>query len=608
MAVLGRSSVFTFESSAHPTHVLQSLEEQRQRDVLCDITVVTAEGQSFRAHRSVLASCSEYFSQRISSLSSQNIVVTLPPEVTAAGFEPLLKFAYTSKLLFSKEDVFDIQTSATALGFKDLDGACFDFLLPKFFSSTPAGAVRKTCCKEKCKKGLSKELSDSDEVLLDDKEVKPVDDSPYQEEVSFQCNNSDTIKSLDVERPATPVTPVRERAGHDNVTLCPKYRKFQMLWGKDAEKSQARPVIKYYCDSPCSSNSESGSCPLRVSRQVEDLFDNRLGNFHLSDATKKEKLCERQENAETTCKVKEIDKLMSPECPQDVPETIGSLGKNEVAVNLEENNMAMAQISCMNAKEEDSPEQGRKQNDIKTCNWTSDEAKNPSASLDWLNVQSTRGWQFPKCEYEGASQAGLSSVNSGEDSDTEETEVFCEAYARERAKQVQLPFPVDQIVAMSRNDFQELLDKQNLTREQLELVRDMRRRSKNRLAAKRCRKRKLDCIYNLQCEINKLKTEREMLIQERSRLSQLRNKTCHSVSTLCQRVCASGNGSSEQLQQLANYTSVECPLASYIPFIDSLLSSHHQQMFTSGAAGDGDHCSDCATAQEPKHDDHNPPV
>uniref|UniRef100_A0A8C6SRN3 BTB and CNC homology 1, basic leucine zipper transcription factor 1 b n=1 Tax=Neogobius melanostomus TaxID=47308 RepID=A0A8C6SRN3_9GOBI len=106
-----RSSAFTFESSLHPGHVLRSLEEQRQRDVLCDVTVVTAEGQSFRAHRSVLASCSEYFSQRVSSMCIQNAVITLPLEVRlSAGFEPLLKF--------------------------DLDGACFDFLLPKFFSST----------------------------------------------------------------------------------------------------------------------------------------------------------------------------------------------------------------------------------------------------------------------------------------------------------------------------------------------------------------------------------------------------------------------------------------------------------------------------------------
>uniref|UniRef100_A0A3B4APV9 BTB domain-containing protein n=1 Tax=Periophthalmus magnuspinnatus TaxID=409849 RepID=A0A3B4APV9_9GOBI len=136
-----KTAMFTFESSVHPNHVLRSLEEQRQRDILCDVTVVTAEGQSFRAHRAVLASCSEYFSQRISSLAGQNPVITLPSEVTAAGFEPLLKFSYTSKLLFGKEDVLDIQTSASALGFKDLDGACFDFLLPKFFSSTKACVI-----------------------------------------------------------------------------------------------------------------------------------------------------------------------------------------------------------------------------------------------------------------------------------------------------------------------------------------------------------------------------------------------------------------------------------------------------------------------------------
>lgn len=75
-----RSSVFTFESTAHSTHVLSSLDEQRRRDVLCDVTVVV-EGQSFRAHHSVLASCSEYFAQRISSFTQHGAVVTLPQEV-----------------------------------------------------------------------------------------------------------------------------------------------------------------------------------------------------------------------------------------------------------------------------------------------------------------------------------------------------------------------------------------------------------------------------------------------------------------------------------------------------------------------------------------------
>lgn len=626
MAVPGRSSVFTYESKVHPSHVLLSLESQRQQDLLCDVTVVTGKGQSFRAHRSVLASCSEYFSQRISSLSSQNTVIMLPLEVTAAGFEPLLKFAYTSKLLLCKEDVYDIQTCVSALGFRDLDGACFDFLLPKFLSSTKACAVRKTCCKKKCKKGSPKDVSECDEVLLDAKEVKPVADSPQQQEAAFQCNDSDTIKSLNTVCPIPPVTPVGEIARNNKVTQCPKYRKFQMACGKETDKSQPKPVIKYNCSSPCSNNSESGSCPLGVSRPVEDLFDSKLGNFHPADVNKNEELCgkkqqiELQESKEPLSKVKETDKgkgkwstmFASPEGIQDNQESIESLAQNMVA---EENyTFNMAQRECMKDEEEiiDRPEEGA-QNNIKNFygNLTCDKAimsysslegfiaqlSNPLQDLD----QSISGWQCPKSsQCEGASQSGLSSFNSGDDSDTE---VYCEAYARERARQVQLPFPVEQIVVMSRNDFQELLDKQNLTQEQLELVRDMRRRSKNREAAKRCRKRKLDCIYNLQCEINKLKTEREMLIQERSRLSQLRLKTCHSVSALCQRVYAGTNLPPEQLQQLAKYNTAECPLASYMPFIDSLLSSQHQQssqVFSEGGEDD-DHCSNTITTQKSKH-------
>lgn len=70
------------------------------------------------------------------------------------------------------------------------------------------------------------------------------------------------------------------------------------------------------------------------------------------------------------------------------------------------------------------------------------------------------------------------------------------------------------------------------------------------------------------------KTEREKLIMEKSQLNHLKSKTCHSVSTLCQRVCSEANLQPEQLQVLAKYTTPDCPLSSFFPHIDALLSQH----------------------------------
>lgn len=100
-----RVSVFTFQSAVHSTHVLRCLNDQRLQDVLCDVTVAV-EDRSFRAHCSVLASCSEYFRSRVSSVTRQNPIITLPDEVCVLMFmKKLFGFINNSvtTLLFVKK-------------------------------------------------------------------------------------------------------------------------------------------------------------------------------------------------------------------------------------------------------------------------------------------------------------------------------------------------------------------------------------------------------------------------------------------------------------------------------------------------------------------------
>lgn len=61
---------------------------------------------------------------------------------------------------------------------------------------------------------------------------------------------------------------------------------------------------------------------------------------------------------------------------------------------------------------------------------------------------------------------------------------------------------------------------------------------------------------------------------EKNQLSQMKSKTCHSVSTLCQRVCSEANLQPDQLQVLTKYTASDCPLTSFFPHIDAPLSQH----------------------------------
>ncbi|XP_004583336.4 transcription factor NF-E2 45 kDa subunit [Ochotona princeps] len=84
-----------------------------------------------------------------------------------------------------------------------------------------------------------------------------------------------------------------------------------------------------------------------------------------------------------------------------------------------------------------------------------------------------------------------------------------------RALAMKIPFPTDKIVNLPVDDFNELLARYPLTESQLALVRDIRRRGKNKVAAQNCRKRKLETIVQLERELQRLGSERERLLRAR---------------------------------------------------------------------------------------------
>uniref|UniRef100_A0A8K9XA33 BTB and CNC homology 1, basic leucine zipper transcription factor 1 b n=1 Tax=Oncorhynchus mykiss TaxID=8022 RepID=A0A8K9XA33_ONCMY len=908
-----RSSVFTFESSVHSCHVLRCLDDQRRRDLLCDITVL-AEGRSFRAHRSVLASCSDYFTHRVSSHAPQGLVVTLPQEVTVSGLEPLLQFAYTSKLLFSKDNVMEIRHCASILGFRDLDSACFDFLLPKFFSSSSPSFQRKTCCKTRCRRqSPGSELSNIDtnkDVLDDDKGVRVVSDSPVEQDVGGQPANDETGRKSKYLTPP-PEADIQSDGQTDYSLQCPKYRKFQQACGKvrpcveicvpetnhdsPVGREEGCPLPLHLPTSvrPCSSGvgfregpavetssgenysllsqtqtdqagqgeveqrtdqagqgeveqrtdqagqgeveqrtdqAGQGEVEQRTDQagqgEVEQRTDqagqgeveqrtDQAGQGEVEQRTGEEDDEEKRETNEGKRKMDErrreadeestdkyerrgeteerrrgeteerrrgeteerrrgeteerrrgeteersrgeteerrrgeteerrrgeteerrrgeteerrrgeteerrrgeteerrrgeteersrgeteerrrgeteerrrgerasgVDchssvlplvevssgRLVSCEespglgtaphrCPLEVPgldkQSPGGVGEGGCVLGGRGHHEGIdSGVSCLPQTEQEQGERARRKvgrriehgrsesgaGERRERGWEerssverevaehlahglwselpssppllqdfpateSGNLRSSSSTLDWLHqldISSSTG----DCPFlhgldretdggtdrgtgegtdsgtmsatglgcEGSSQLEkspcVSSLTSGDDGDSDcfDTEGDSESCSySQRVREVQLPFSVGRIVGLSRNDFQLMLRHQTLTREQLDFVHDVRRRSKNRIAAQRCRKRKLDCIHNLECEIDKLRTEKNQLISERSHLNQMKLNTWHSVSALCQRVCSEAALRPEQLQVLAKYSSPDCPLSALI--------------------------------------------
>ncbi|KAM8836746.1 endoplasmic reticulum membrane sensor NFE2L1b isoform 1-T3 [Spinachia spinachia] len=84
-----------------------------------------------------------------------------------------------------------------------------------------------------------------------------------------------------------------------------------------------------------------------------------------------------------------------------------------------------------------------------------------------------------------------------------------------RARSMKIPFSNEKIINLPVEEFNELLAKHHLSEGQMALIRDIRRRGKNKMAAQNCRKRKLDTIINLEQGVQDLRRDKARLLKEK---------------------------------------------------------------------------------------------
>ncbi|XP_007941710.1 transcription regulator protein BACH1 [Orycteropus afer afer] len=651
---LNENEVFAYESSVHSTNVLLNLNDQRKKDVLCDVTVFV-ESQRFRAHRAMLAACSSYFQARIVGQADAELNITLPEEVTVKGFEPLIQFVYTAKLILSKDNVDEVRKCVEFLGVHNIEESCFHFFKYKCLDSNvdQQEFPRKKCFPSHCQKTDFKfSLLDQKDLEVDEVEKFLENENvqtPHSKLSQYQGNSkaspplqdsaSQTCESMCLEKDAALALP----------SLCPKYRKFQKAFGtdrvhtgdsivKDNQASSVQPnetseneclggvqdcadlqVILKCEESKTPAEREetkkkdlTSECPT-VKAEVTPFPHNSstdphglysLSLLHTYDQYGDLNFASMQNTAVLTekplsCTDVQEEKTFSgsqdlhlksdagPREDSSLASSDRSSVEREVAEHLAKgfwsdicSTDSPCQMQLSPAVAKDVPEQIYSQKRFE-CPWLGiriSESPEPgqrtfttlrSVNCPFISTLSTEGCSssleigsddyVPEPQQEPCPYACVISLGDDSETDTEgDSESFS---AREQECEVKLPFNEQRIISLSRNDFQSLLKMHKLTPEQLDCIHDIRRRSKNRIAAQRCRKRKLDCIQNLESEIEKLQNEKESLLKERDHILSTLGETKQNLTGLCQQVCKEAALSQEQIQILAKYSASDCPLS-----------------------------------------------
>lgn len=146
-------------------------------------------------------------------------------QVTARGFAPLLQFAYTAKLLLSRENIQEVIRCADFLRMHNLEDSCFRFLEAQLRSEEDGSPL--------CHK-VAAEANNSEDESMQSEAVRPA--SPrarhYADGLASSRRPDDDRLTM-----ATPgnLTDGRldfDRHGASDLPRCPKYRKYQWACNK----------------------------------------------------------------------------------------------------------------------------------------------------------------------------------------------------------------------------------------------------------------------------------------------------------------------------------------------------------------------------------------
>ncbi|KAM3868011.1 zinc finger protein 131 [Diretmus argenteus] len=144
---------YSSEFPAHYKVMLDRLNEQRQLDQFTDITLIV-DGHQFRAHKAVLAACSQFFHKFFQDFTQEPLVEI--EGVSNSAFRQLMEFTYTATLAVSgEEEAYDVWKAAEYLQMQEAIKA----LNNKTSESPVHGQTRK--------KGKKRKIAETSNVITE---------------------------------------------------------------------------------------------------------------------------------------------------------------------------------------------------------------------------------------------------------------------------------------------------------------------------------------------------------------------------------------------------------------------------------------------------------